>query len=236
MDSANMVEIPAGRFRMGCADFYPEERPVREVQVEAFAIGRGPVTVAQFRRFTEDTGYMTLAERRPDPADHPDTDPSLLVPGSAVFHPTPGPVPLHDPARWWTYVPGANWRHPWGPDNSGREDHPVTHVAYEDAEAYATWAGRRVSDRADSRDARVAPQTRPSTRMQGPSPDGCGPSSSPEPRMLGSSTASPEYLFGISWKLRSRKHQTVTPASRSALRQNMWIRRAIPNSALLVVE
>jgi len=112
MDGADMVEIPAGRFRMGCADFYPEERPVREVRVEAFAIGRGPVTVAQFARFTEDTGYVTLAERRPDPTDYPDADPSLLVPGSAVFHPTPGPVPLHDPARWWTYVPGANWRHP----------------------------------------------------------------------------------------------------------------------------
>jgi sulfatase modifying factor 1 len=114
MDGADMVEIPAGRFRMGCADFYPEELPVREVQVEAFAIERGPVTVAQFTRFTEESGYVTLAERRPDPADYPDADPSLLVPGSAVFQPTPGPVPLHDPTRWWTYVPGANWRHPGG--------------------------------------------------------------------------------------------------------------------------
>lgn len=173
---------------------------------------------------------MTLAERRPDPDDIPTpTRPSWSQDRPCFPH--PGPVPLHDPARWWTYVRGANWRHLWGPDsdNSEHEDHPVTHVAYEDAEAYATWVGRRVSDRADSRDARVAPQTRPSTRMQGPSPDGCGPSSSPEPRMLGSSTASPEYLFGVSWELRSRKHQTVTPASRSALRQNMWIRRAIPN-------
>ena len=151
MDGADMVEIPAGRFRMGCADFYPEERPVREVQVEAFAIERGPVTVAQFTRFAEETGYMTLAERRPDPADYPDADPSLLVPGSAVFQPTPGPVPLHDPARWWTYVPGANWRHPWGPDsdNSEREDHPVTHVAYEDAEAYAAWAGQALPSEAE---------------------------------------------------------------------------------------
>jgi formylglycine-generating enzyme len=151
MNSPNMIEIPAGSFRMGSAEFYPEEGPVREVQVDAFAIGRGPVTVAQFTRFTEDTGYVTLAERPPDPADYPDADPSLLVPGSAVFHPTPGPVPLHDPTRWWAYVPGANWRHPWGPasDNSGRDDHPVTHVAYEDAEAFAAWPGQALPSEAE---------------------------------------------------------------------------------------
>jgi formylglycine-generating enzyme len=151
MNSPNMIEIPAGSFRMGSAEFYPEEGPVREVQVDAFAIGRGPVTVAQFTRFTEDTGYVTLAERPPDPADYPDADPSLLVPGSAVFHPTPGPVPLHDPTRWWAYVPGANWRHPWGPasDNSGRDDHPVTHVAYEDAEASAAWPGQALPSEAE---------------------------------------------------------------------------------------
>ena len=146
-----MVEIPAGRFRMGSPDFYPEERPVRAVDVDAFAIQRGPVTVAQFTRFIEETGYVTLAERQPDAADYPDADPSLLLPGSVVFHPTPGPVPLDDPARWWAYVPGADWRHPWGPesDNSGREDHPVTHVAYEDAEAYAQWAGQTLPSEAE---------------------------------------------------------------------------------------
>jgi sulfatase modifying factor 1 len=151
MDGTEMVEIPAGSFQMGCADFYPEERPVREVQVDSFAIGRGPVTVAQFTRFTDETGHLTLAERQPDPADYPDADPSLLVPGSAVFHPTHGPVPLDDPARWWGYVPGASWRHPWGADsdNSGREDHPVTHVAYEDAEAYADWAGQALPTEAE---------------------------------------------------------------------------------------
>jgi formylglycine-generating enzyme required for sulfatase activity len=100
--------------------------------------------VAQFERFADETGYVTVAERPLDPADYPDADPSLLVPGSAVFHPTPGPVPLEDATVWWAYVPGASWRHPWGPDsdNTQRGDHPVTHVAYEDAEAYASWSGQ----------------------------------------------------------------------------------------------
>ncbi len=151
MQGADMVVIPAGRFRMGSADFYAEERPVRDVDVDGFAIQRGPVTVGQFTRFTEETGYATLAERAPDPADYPEADPSLLVPGSIVFEPTPGPVPLNDPTLWWAYVPRANWRHPWGPDsdNSGREDHPVTHVAYPDAEAYANWAGQTLPSEAE---------------------------------------------------------------------------------------
>lgn len=136
MTTGDLVQIPAGRFRMGSADFYPEEGPVREIEVGGFAIQRGPVTVAQFAGFIEETGYVTVAERPPDPDDYPDADPALLVEGSAVFHPTPGPVPLDDPGRWWAYVPGANWRHPWGPnsDNSERADHPVTHIAYEDGE------------------------------------------------------------------------------------------------------
>jgi formylglycine-generating enzyme len=151
MSHEGMVELPAGSFRMGSTDFYPDEAPVREVQIEAFAIDRTPVTVAQFARFVEQTGYITLAERAPDPAASPDADPSLLRPGSAVFHPTPGPVPLSDPTRWWAYVPGANWRAPWGPDsdNSGRDDHPVTHVAFEDARAYAAWAGKQLPSEAE---------------------------------------------------------------------------------------
>jgi formylglycine-generating enzyme required for sulfatase activity len=111
-----------------------------------------PVTVAQFTRFVEATGRVTVAERLPDRADYPDADPSLLVEGSAVFHPTPGPVPLDDPGRWWACVPGANWRHPWGPssDNSQRQEHPVTHVAYEDAEAFAEWAGKTLPSEVES--------------------------------------------------------------------------------------
>jgi formylglycine-generating enzyme required for sulfatase activity len=146
-----MVEIPAGRFTMGSTGFYAEESPVREVEVDTFAIDRGPVSVAEFARFTGETGYVTVAERAPDPADYPDADPALLVEGSAVFHPTPGPVPLDDPGRWWAYVVGANWRHPWGPDsdNSEREDHPVTHVAYEDAQAFAAWAGKALPTEAE---------------------------------------------------------------------------------------
>jgi formylglycine-generating enzyme required for sulfatase activity len=151
MDCAEMIEVPAGRFRMGSSGFYAEEAPVREVDVGAFAIDRGPVTVSQFACFVRETGYLTVAERPPDPADYPDADPSLLVAGSAVFHPTAGPVPLNDPSRWWAYVVGANWRHPWGPesDNGARQDHPVTHVAYADAEAYATWAGKVLPSEAE---------------------------------------------------------------------------------------
>jgi formylglycine-generating enzyme len=146
-----MVEIPAGPFRMGSTDFYPEEGPVREVQVDSFSIDRGPVTVAEFARFVEETDYVTLAERPPDPSRYLDADPSLLHAGSAVFHPTRGPVPLDDPMRWWSYVLGASWRRPWGPrsDNADRADHPVTHVAYEDAEAYASWAGKALPSEAE---------------------------------------------------------------------------------------
>ena len=146
-----MVEIPAGRFLMGSAEFYAEEAPVREVAVGAFAIDRGPVTVAQFARFVADSGYVTLAERPLDPASYPQADPALLRAGSAVFHPTPGPVPLDDPTRWWAYVPGACWRHPWDPESesSQRPGHPVTHIAYEDALAYADWAGKQLPSEAE---------------------------------------------------------------------------------------
>jgi formylglycine-generating enzyme required for sulfatase activity len=147
----DMVELPGGSFRMGSEDFYPEERPVREVSVGRFSIDRHPVTVAEFRRFVEDTGHVTWAERAPEAADYPGADPDLLVPGSLVFRRTAGPVDLGNYANWWHWVPGAAWRHPEGPGSNagGRERHPVTHVAYDDAAAYAKWAGKALPTEAE---------------------------------------------------------------------------------------
>jgi len=146
-----LVDVPAGRFRMGSEEFYPEEGPVREVAVEAFAVEQHPVTNAQFARFVEETGHVTVAEVAPDPADFPGADPAALVPGGLVFTPTPGPVPLSDWTRWWRWQPGASWRHPGGPgtDIRGREDHPVVLVAFDDALAYARWAGRDLPTEAE---------------------------------------------------------------------------------------
>jgi formylglycine-generating enzyme len=138
-----MIRIPGGAFLMGSDEFYPEELPVRTVRVGDFWIDACPVTVGEFRRFVEATGYVTVAERPLDPAVYPGADPAVLVPGSAVFCATEGPVPL-DSMVWWRYVSGACWHAPEGPgsDVSGREEHPVTQVAYEDAEAYARWVGK----------------------------------------------------------------------------------------------
>ena len=128
---------------MGSEDFYPEERPVREVTVEGFWIDVHPVTVAQFRRFVKATGHVTVAERTPAAEDFPDADPALLVPGSLVFRPSRGPIDLRDFRNWWSYLPGASWRAPEGPgsDTYQRARHPVTHIAYEDALAYAAGPG-----------------------------------------------------------------------------------------------
>jgi sulfatase modifying factor 1 len=146
-----MVSVSGGRFRIGSPDFYPEERPVREVEVDDFFMDEHPVTVGAFRRFVKATGYVTTAERPPDPADYPDADPALLVPGSLVFHPTRAPVSLDDYSAWWHYVPGAMWERPEGPgsDVYTRGRHPVVHVTHEDAAAYAAWAGKALPTEAE---------------------------------------------------------------------------------------
>ena len=146
-----MVRLPGGEFSMGSDDFYPEESPVRRVEVDGFWIDEHPVTVGEFRRFVKATGHVTVAERPLEPDDYPDADPELLVPGSLVFRPTSGPVDLSDVRNWWQYVPGTTWQRPEGPasDTYTRGRHPVTQVAYEDAEAYAEWAGKALPTEAE---------------------------------------------------------------------------------------
>ena len=138
-----MVWVPGGVFRMGSDDHYPEEAPARDVEVDGLWLGRTTVTNAAYAAFVAATGYRTVAERPLDPADFPGAPAENLVPGSMVFVRTPGPVNLRHLSQWWAWTPGASWRHPEGPGSEldGREDHPVVHVAYEDADAYAAWAG-----------------------------------------------------------------------------------------------
>ncbi len=151
MSGAELVSIAGGEFRMGSDGHYPEEAPAHRVRVDAFAIDRFPVTNRRFAGFIEETGYVTVAERPLDPADFPGAPAENLQPGSLVFTMTPGPVDLRHLNQWWTWTPGASWRQPEGPRSTleGRDDHPVVHVAYEDAEAYAAWAGLELPTEAE---------------------------------------------------------------------------------------
>ena len=146
-----MAWIPGGEFLMGSEDFYPEERPVRRARVDGFWMDEHPVTIGEFRRFVKATGHVTWAEIAPDPEQYPDALPELMVPGSLVFIGTAGPVNLSDYRAWWSWMPGADWRHPEGPESTvhGRESHPVTHVAHGDAVAYAAWAGKQLPTEAE---------------------------------------------------------------------------------------
>jgi formylglycine-generating enzyme required for sulfatase activity len=148
---AGMRRIPGGTFMMGSDHHYPEEAPAHRVRVAAFEMDETAVTNRQFAAFVADTGYVTIAERSLDPALYPMAAPQELVPGSTVFHMTSGPVDLRDFRQWWAWVPGASWRNPEGPGSSikGRKDHPVVHVAFEDAEAYAAWAGKALPTEAE---------------------------------------------------------------------------------------
>ena len=143
--------VPGGTFAMGSEDFYPEERPVHRVTVDGFWIDEHPVTAAEFRRFVRETGYVTAGERPLDPARYPDADPDAARSGSLVFRKPSGPVSLDDHRNWWEYMPGAYWKQPGGQGSTinGRDRHPVVHVAYEDAEAYAAWAGKALPTEAE---------------------------------------------------------------------------------------
>jgi formylglycine-generating enzyme required for sulfatase activity len=147
----NMGWVPGGEFMMGSEHFYPEERPVHRRSVQGFWIDQHPVTNAEFRRFVKDTGYLTTAEIAPTPEDFPDASSDQLVPGSLVFTPPDGPVSLDDFRAWWSWVPGAQWRHPQGPSSTlhGRERHPAVHISHADASAYSAWAGKQLPSEAE---------------------------------------------------------------------------------------
>ncbi len=139
----DLVWVPPQTVMLGSDGHYPEEGPARQVAVEGFAIQARQVTNADFSEFADDTGYVTVAERPLNPTDYPGAPLQNLLPGSMVFRRTSGPVDLRHLSQWWAWTPGASWRRPIGPNSSiaQRADHPVVHVAFEDAEAYAAWAG-----------------------------------------------------------------------------------------------
>ena len=146
-----MVAIPGGVFEMGSNNHYPEEAPAHRARVDAFWIDRTPVTNRQFNEFVQATGHVTFAEIPPDPKDYPGALPHMLYAGSLVFSPPPHPVDIRDWSQWWQFMKAADWRHPYGPTSSidGLDDHPVVHVAYADALAYARWAGKDLPTEAE---------------------------------------------------------------------------------------
>ncbi len=147
---AGMVWIPAGEFTMG-SEHFTDSQPLHRVKVDGFWIDRTEVTNAEFAEFVEATGYETVAERTPTPEDFPGVPPEGLIPGSIVFTPPSESVALDNAFNWWSFVPGANWRHPEGPDSSIEErmNEPVVQIAFPDAEAYAKWAGKRLPTEAE---------------------------------------------------------------------------------------
>jgi formylglycine-generating enzyme required for sulfatase activity len=146
-----MVWIPAGTFQMGSDRHYTEERPVHRVEVDGFWMDRHPVTNAEFARFVADSGHVTFAELPPDPSHYPGTQPGTLFAGSLVFLKPAGPVDLGNLKHWWHFTRGAMWRRPKGRGSSlsGLDDHPVVHVTFSDAEAYAKWAGKELPTEAE---------------------------------------------------------------------------------------
>lgn len=146
-----MAWIPGGTFRMGSNDHYPEEAPVHRVSVDGFWIDPAPVTNRQFAAFVAASGHVTQAEIVPDPKDYPGALPHMLYAGSLVFRKTKGPVDLKNWGEWWEFRRGAWWREPYGPGSSiqGLDEHPVVHVAYADALAYARWAGKDLPTEAE---------------------------------------------------------------------------------------
>jgi formylglycine-generating enzyme len=147
----DMVWIAGGEFEMGSDKHYPEERPAHRVRVDGFWMDHSPVTNARFSRFVEATGHQTFAELPPKPEDYPGALPEMLYAGSLVFVKPPGRVDLRDIRNWWQFTRAADWRHPYGADSSidGLDEHPVVHVAFADAEAFATWDGKALPTEAE---------------------------------------------------------------------------------------
>jgi formylglycine-generating enzyme required for sulfatase activity len=149
--SADMVAIAGGTFRMGSDRHYPEEAPVHRVTVGVFRIDRTPVTNGQFKEFVRATGHVTTAQVPPNPVDYPGALPHMLYAGSLVFAPPQRAVDLRDWGQWWSFMKGADWRHPYGPkiNINVLDNHPVVHVSYADALAYAKWAGKDLPTEAE---------------------------------------------------------------------------------------